>query len=284
MKNNKNDRRKESGRKPPRHRAEQNRQKSKSSAPTTRAKLNIDLFGKHAVAEAWINPARHIHNLYITQNTLDDFDEALKIAHDRKLQRPVPKIVEKSTLDGALSAGSVHQGIALSCKPLEYIDLDDIIRAEQVKETGEKSVILMLDQVTDPHNVGAIIRSACAFGAAGMVMQNKHAPELTGVLAKTACGGVEHLSVAYETNLTRSLETLQAAGYFAVGLDEHDNQTLSNIPDYAKLVLVCGAEGTGLRRLVREQCDIIARLPTAGPVASLNVSNAAAVALYAVLK
>ncbi len=252
----------------------------KDRSPQKRAGANIDLFGVHAVVEAWTNPKRHIHALYITNNALDGFDEALKIAHDRGLKRPSPQIVDKSMLDNATPTGSVHQGIGLSCQNLEGVDIDDIIRAE---ETKDKSVILMLDQVTDPHNVGAIIRSACAFGAAGMVMQKKHAPDLKGVLAKTACGGVEHLPVAYETNLTRSLETLQAAGYFAVGLDERGEQTLAQLPACLKTVLVLGAEGDGIRRLVREQCDVLTRLPTHEPIASLNVSNAAAVALYSVV-
>lgn len=242
-------------------------------------KVKIDLFGTHAVTEAWTNPQRHIHALYITENALDSFDEALKKAHDRGLKRPAPQIVDKAALDHSTPPGSVHQGIGLNCQALEETDIHDIIRAEDPKE---RSVLVMLDQVTDPHNVGAIIRSACAFGAGGMILQRKHAPELTGVLAKTACGGVEHLPVAYETNLTRSLETLQKAGYFAVGLDERGEQTMSQLPHYPKTVLVLGAEGDGLRRLVREQCDILAQLPTAGPISSLNVSNAAAVALYAV--
>jgi len=235
----------------------------------------------HAVTEAWTNPKRHIHALYITDKAMDGFDEPLKTAHDNGLKRPDPTIIDKNALDGALPQGSVHQGIGLTCQPLEEIDLGDIIRAEEAKD---RSVIVMLDQVTDPHNVGAIIRSASAFGASGMIMQRKHAPELKGVLAKTACGGAEHLPVAYETNLTRSIEALQEAGYFAIGLCEHTQESVSKLNEYPKLVLVLGAEGDGLRRLVREQCDLLVRLPTAPPIASLNVSNAAAVALFAAMK
>lgn len=247
--------------------------------PEKAGKVKIDLFGIHAVTEAWTNPKRHIHGLFITQNALDGFDDALKKAHDLGLTRPAPEIVNKEMLDSSTPPGSVHQGMGLNCQALEEIDIHDIIRAN---ENNDRVVLVMLDQVTDPHNVGAIIRSACAFGSDGMIMQRKHAPDLKGVLAKTACGGVEHLPVAYETNLTRSLEALQEAGYFAVGLDERGENTIQTLPDYQKLVLVLGAEGDGLRRLVREQCDVLARLPTAGPIASLNVSNAAAVALYAV--
>ena len=183
-------------------------------------------------------------------------------------------------LDGSTPSGSVHQGIALNCQALDEIDIHDIIRAEEAKD---HSILIMLDQVTDPHNVGAIIRSSCVFGAGAMILQRKHAPELTGVLAKTACGGVEHLPVAYETNLTRSIEALQEVGYFAIGLAEEGETELQSLSaEYPKLVLVLGAEGDGLRRLVRQQCDLLSRLPTTGPISSLNVSNAAAVALFAV--
>lgn len=246
-----------------------------------RNQANITLYGTHAVTEAWINPKRHIHELFITDKALDGFDAALRKAQSMGLKRPSPTIVDKSVLDQSTATGSVHQGIGLNCQNLDETDIHDFIRAS---ETQERSVLVMLDQVTDPHNVGAIIRSACVFGAAGMIMQKKHAPELTGVLAKTACGGVEHVPVAYETNLTRSLETLQEAGYFAVGLAEEGDDNLNDFSSHEKLVIVLGAEGDGLRRLVREQCDALTRLSTAGPISSLNVSNAAAVALYAVSK
>ena len=254
-----------------------NHDKAQKSAKT--GKVKVDLFGTHAVTEAWLNPQRHIHALYVTDKALDGFDEALKKAHDRGLKRPAPQVVDKAMLDQSTGPGSVHQGIALNCQALEETDIHNFIRADDGKE---RSLLIMLDQVTDPHNVGAIIRSACAFGVSGMILQRKHAPDLTGVLAKTACGGIEHLPVAYETNLTRSIETLQQAGYFAIGLAEEGEQEIVQLPDYPKLVLVLGAEGDGLRRLVREQCDVLTRLPTAGPIESLNVSNAAAVALYAV--
>lgn len=264
------------------HNRGQKRQDTRSnrSKNEPKSRLKIDLFGMHAVAEAWVNPKRHIHALYITDKAMDGFDEALKTAHDLGLKRPDPTMIEKSALDQSLSQGSVHQGIGLTCQALEEIDLGDIIRLEEPKE---RSVLVMLDQVTDPHNVGAIIRSASAFGAGGMIMQSKHAPELKGVLAKTACGGVEHLPVAYETNLNRTIEALQEAGYFAIGLCEHTEESVSKLNEYPKLVLVLGAEGDGLRRMIREHCDLLVRLPTAPPIASLNVSNAAAVALFAAL-
>ena len=258
---------------------DKSRSRKQDRNQSAKPKFKVDLYGMHAVSAAWVNPKRHIHDLYITEKALEDFDEALTKAHDMGLKRPSPQIIEKAALDNAASKGAVHQGIGLNTQTLEEVDIDDIIRAESMKE---RSVLIMLDQVTDPHNVGAIIRSSCAFGAGAMILQRKHAPELTGVLAKIACGGVEHLPVAYETNLTGSIEALQEAGYFAIGLAEEGELKISELSGHQKLVLVLGAEGDGLRRLVRKQCDALVSLPTAGPISSLNVSNAAAVVLYAV--
>ncbi|MEM6811137.1 MAG: 23S rRNA (guanosine(2251)-2'-O)-methyltransferase RlmB [Pseudomonadota bacterium] len=251
---------------------------SKRSQNNTSKKVKIDLFGMHAVREAFLNPKRHVHEIYLTESARDGFQDALNQAQKEGLKRPSPQIIEKSVLDNSCPPGSVHQGIALNCQDLEELSIEDIIRAEDAKE---KSVLIMLDQVTDPHNVGAIIRSACAFGAAALILQSKHAPALKGVLAKTACGAAEHLPVIYETNLTRTLEKLQDAGYFVYGLDERGHETIDQCSMAPKTVLALGAEGDGLRRLVREQCDQLVRLPTQEPILSLNVSNAAAVALYA---
>lgn len=239
-------------------------------APTQ--KLKIDLFGAHAVTEAWRNPQRFVHALYITDSALENFP--MKSG----AKRPAPTIVTKEQLDKALPPGTVHQGIALNCQPLDEVSVSDLIVANADKP---RSVLVMLDQVTDPHNVGAIARSASAFGADGLILQRKHAPEPTGILAKIACGAVDHLPFAYETNLSRTLETLQEAGYTVIGLDEHAPQSFNDLPKYEKTVLVLGNEGDGMRRLVKEHCDVLVTLPTGGAIASLNVSNAAAVALYA---
>lgn len=237
-------------------------------------RLKADLFGMHAVREAWANPKRYVHNLYITERAMKEFEPYLKT----EAKRPDPVIVTKDELDKIFSAGTVHQGIALSCQPLAEASITDII----IKGTQKpRSVVVMLDQVTDPHNIGAILRSACAFGADGVVMQSKHAPEMVGVLAKTACGAMEHIDVAYETNLSRALEKLQENHYTVIGLDEHSPKTFSQLPKYERVVIVLGAEGPGIRRLIREHCDVLVTLPTQKPINSLNVSNAAAVALYA---
>ena len=257
------------------------------------------LYGFHAVREAWLNPQRTVFALYLTEESKKEFEPVLAQARGKGLRRPGPQVVDKKQLDKMLPPGAVHQGLGLSTTPLDDIFIQDfIIKAQQQNRT----VLLMLDQVTDPHNVGAILRSACAFGADGVIMQRKHAPEIEGVLAKTACGGVEHVPVAFETNLSRAIEELKENGFFVYGLDEAGYKTIGDIgfkpkaPAHdgkdllkpspqidlsEKILLVLGSEGYGIRRLVKENCDELVRLPTTGAIASLNVSNAAAVALYA---
>ncbi|AEP10529.1 23S rRNA (guanosine(2251)-2'-O)-methyltransferase RlmB [Micavibrio aeruginosavorus] len=239
-----------------------------------------NLYGMHAVRAAWLNPNRNIHALYLSEAAMETFAPVLEEAAKAGLNRPEPLAVSKDDMDRLFPPGAVHQGIALACGQLEDVSVEDLIISGNAKE---RSVIVMLDQVTDPHNVGAILRSASAFGATGVVMQKMHAPELIGVLAKTACGAVDHLDVAYETNLSRTLEKLKEDGYVTIGMDERGEKTIAELDRPEKCVIVLGAEGPGMRRLVRENCDVLVRLPTHEPIASLNVSNAAAVALYAML-
>lgn len=240
-----------------------------------------NLFGQHAVREAWLNPKRSIHALYLSEDAAKIFESW----PSPKAERPMPIAVQKEDLDRMLrrkdDGTAVHQGFALSAAPLEEAFVQDLISFGAARA---RSIILMLDQVTDPHNVGAILRSACAFGASGVVMQKRHAPELEGIVAKTASGAADHLPVAYETNLSRALEELKEAGYVVIGLDEHAPKTLSELVVPNRAVLVLGNEGEGMRRLVREHCDHLVTLPTQKPINSLNVSNAAAVALYALVR
>jgi len=233
------------------------------------------LWGVHAVTEAWKNPARTIRALYVTEQALAEFMPVMSAHRDA---RPHPTVVERRDIDDILPQGAVHQGIAVDADALEEIFVQDLIIRVADRP---RSVMVVLDQVTDPHNVGAVMRSACAFGADGLIMQSRHAPEVNGVLAKAASGAAEHMPVAYETNLSRAVNHLQEAGYTAVALDERGDVSLAGYAFPAKTVLVLGAEGKGLRQGLRENCDVVARLPTGGPVGSLNVSNAAAVSLYA---
>ena len=243
-----------------------------------------DLYGMHAVREAWLNSERNISKLYVSDGALASFEDDILIAKKKNLTRPEPTIIDKHDLDSALHKGAVHQGIAICCSALPELDEQDLIIRASNKGT---SFLAILDQVTDPHNVGAILRSASAFGLDGVIMQKKHAPILDGVLAKTACGAVDHIPVAQATNLARTVRALQDEGFFVIGLDEHSDEVIGsthNANSHDKLCVILGSEGDGIRRLVKENCDILATLPTGGAIASLNVSNAAAVAFYALMK
>lgn len=241
-------------------------------------KLKLNLFGFHAVQAAWLNPKRHVHALYMTEAAAREFEG--RLPKELQNKRPASTVVAKEDIDRSLPPGTVHQGIALSCQPLEEISVQDLIIKAKDKQN---SVLLILDQVTDPHNIGAILRSACAFGADGMILQSRHAPEADGILAKTACGALEHVPIAYETNLSRTMELLQDKGYFIFGLDER-GEDIGTANLSGKSVLVLGAEGPGMRPNIKEHCDSLIRLPMQGPMPSINVSNAAAVALYAITK
>ena len=232
------------------------------------------LYGTHAVREAWCNPDRDIQQLLITASALKSFEHIIN--KTKHLSRPAPTVLDKDKLDDLMPRGSVHQGIGVVCSDLPEMDIQSLI----IRNHDQDNVcLLMLDQVTDPHNVGAILRSAEALGANGLIMQRKHAPDLGGVLAKTACGALEHMPVTFETNLSRTLETLKDAGYFVYGLDER-GENIKTMKSGGKTVLILGAEGPGMRRLIKENCDTLLKIPMNGTTESLNVSNAAAIALY----
>ena len=181
--------------------------------------------------------------------------------------------LEPGALRDILPAGAIHQGVALKTPPVEPVAIDEL-------GALASGVILMLDQITDPQNVGAIFRSAAALGARGVILQDRHAPALSGALAKAAAGGIDALPHARVVNLSRALERLTEMGWRAVGLDGSAKETLAEALDTRPTVLVLGSEGEGLRRLVAEHCDALARIPMPGGFESLNVSAAAAIALY----
>jgi 23S rRNA (guanosine2251-2'-O)-methyltransferase len=225
------------------------------------------IWGWHAVQAALANPDREAPlRLLATPERA------------RQLEGLVAGRVRVETADNqaiaqSLPQGAVHQGVALRPGALPETGLEDFVAAPG-------AVLLMLDQVTDPQNVGAILRSAAAFGAAGVVLQDRHAPKLAGALAKAAAGAIDKLPVARVVNLSRALETLTDIGWRAVGLTGEAERDLSDVLDRSPVVLVLGSEGEGLRRLVAEHCDDLARIPMPGGFESLNVSAAAAVALY----
>lgn len=235
------------------------------------------LCGLHAVAEAWANPERSVLALRATETGMEALQPAFARAREAGLDRPKPQLVERKALDGLFPPGTVHQGAAIEVQPLPPVSLDDLGRMAEVRGT---LTVLALDQVTDPHNIGAILRSAAAFGAAGVVVTDRHTPEVTAALAKTASGAVEHVPMVRVTNLARALGALGEWGFRRIGLAEEGAVPLADAPVAERVCLVLGAEGEGLRKLTRETCDALVALPTDGPIASLNVSNAAAVALY----
>lgn len=261
----------------PRPAARPRREERRSDNGPRPPRMSLDLYGVHAVREAILNPARIVASVYATEDQAEMVDDWVQTARRAGIKRPDVMMPPRVAFDAACPLGAVHQGVGIECDPMPETDLDDVLRGLPVEAPG---LIVLLDQVTDPHNFGAILRSSCAFGAVAVVVQKRHAPDLNALIAKTACGAVEHVPICYETNLSRSIEALKEAGFTVLGLDERGAVALPDVAPPARSVLVLGAEGPGLRRLIREGCDQLVRLPTRAPIASLNVSNAAAVALY----
>jgi 23S rRNA (guanosine2251-2'-O)-methyltransferase len=201
---------------------------------------------------------------------------------ERRDDRDPLQILDRAAFDRLLPEGAVHQGWALEVDPLPEADLDDVLRAAEVAQG--RSIVLVLDQVSDPHNVGAILRSAAAFGALAVIIGEHGAPPATGVLAKAASGALDTVPLVRAVNLARALGKLKEGGFWCCGLDETAPASLASLDLGPRVALVLGSEGTGLRRLVRERCDYLARLPTRPMLPSLNVSNAAAVALYELMR
>ena len=244
--------------------------------PTTKSNDNeLWLFGKHAVLAALENPMRKIKRLMVTKRSHDQYQNTLTEIHlnHRMLN---PEIAAIDVFEKFLPTDAVHQGIALLTAPLPDNHLDDscLILDKQ------KNLVLVLDQVTDPHNVGAIIRSAAAFGAKAIITTDRHAPPESGTLAKSASGALEILPWVRVTNLSRALEQLAEMGYWRIGLDGHAKTDIRQADLGDNIALVMGAEGKGIRKGTADHCDGLVKLPIKRTVESLNVSNAAAVALY----
>lgn len=228
------------------------------------------LYGFHAVIAALQNPARRPQRLVMTRSAETELaTQGLSLGQGLPLQ---PEFAGGDEISALLPPGAVHQGIALKVSPLPDLTLDEACEGT--------TRIVVLDQVTDPHNFGAILRSAAVFGAGALVATERNSPPLGGVLAKAASGGLERVKIAKVTNLVRALDELKDLGFEVIGLDGEGEVSLPDFKTGPKVALVLGAEGAGLRRLTREHCDILARLPASGEMKSLNVSNAAAVALY----
>jgi 23S rRNA (guanosine2251-2'-O)-methyltransferase len=223
------------------------------------------LYGWHTVAAALNNPQRKIRKLLLTENA------ARRLADENIDTRVEPEIVRPSLIDARLGPDAVHQGLLAEADPLESPELDRL---------AQQGIVLVLDQITDPHNVGAIMRSAAAFAVKAIVTTARHSPEATGVLAKSASGALELVPLVTVQNLARALTVLNDVGFMTVGLDSEGRENLGAVALRQPLALVLGAEGKGLRQLTRETCSVVARLDMPGEIKSLNVSNAAVLALY----
>lgn len=238
----------------------------KKRPPHNDAEGPVYLYGLHTVRAALDNPRRAKRILLATPNGLNRLREGGDV--------PDIEIVEKTPrdLDKLLGPDAVHQGVVLEVDPVNRFSLDDL---------PNPTLLVVLDQVTDPHNVGAILRTACAFGADAVLTTARYAPRETGVLAKSASGALDMIPLVEVRNLGEALETLKSRGVMCLGFDSEADDPLKPLPPGGKLAIVLGAEGKGLRQKTRSLCDMMVRLDMRGPIKSLNVSNAAAIALFA---
>lgn len=251
--------------------------------------MTLYLYGMHACVAALQNSNRTIEKIFVTDKELlqkSPFVEffqsstASYLKQDQKVAKGVNQksvqYLTKDELSKMLPSGAVHQGIALRVQPLPFYDLSDFLH----DNINSQQIIIVLDQVSDPHNVGAILRSAAVFGAKALVLTDRNAPKESGALAKTASGALEVVPMVVVKNLSHSLKALKEAGFWCVAFAEEAQQELKEIDLTGKIALVMGAEGDGLRRLTSQNCDFYAKLQSADVFSTLNVSNAAAIALY----
>ena len=253
-------------------RARRRRAKGRPAAPRSRFRLSGPapdgptlLYGWHTVKAALENPRRRIRRLLATEN-------ALRRLADDGVSLPVkPELVRPDVIEARLGPDAVHQGLLAEADPLS---------APHLSELPSEGIVLVLDQITDPHNVGAILRSAAAFAVKAIITTARHSPEATGVLAKSASGALELVPLVTVQNLARGMEELRQRGFLLVGLESGGDSDLADVALRAPLALVFGAEGKGLRQLTKATCDHLSRIDLPGKMKSLNVSNAAALGLY----
>jgi len=226
------------------------------------------LYGLHAVKAALANPHRKVSRAVLSERAAAEVGPKL-------LGRVRHELTDPEAVGKLLPPGSVHQGVALACEPLPRRDLADVL-----VPSGRRRIVLVLDQISDPHNTGAILRSAAAFGVAAVIVQDRHAPPESGALAKAASGALDIVPYVQVVNIARALDELAELGFWRVALTGDGEQNLKDAASGGDVAIVLGSEGTGLRRLVRERCDVSATIPIDAQMESLNVSNAAAIALY----
>jgi 23S rRNA (guanosine2251-2'-O)-methyltransferase len=237
------------------------------------------IYGRHAVAAALNNPERRWYRLAVLTGQEQEAGTLIATAAAARRGNDEPiRVLDRSDFAALLPEGAVHQGLALAVEPLAEPDLEDLLRRAAI--LSGRSVVVVLDQVSDPRNVGAVLRSASAFGALAVVLPVHGSPPVSGALAKAASGALERVPLVRVVNLAHALDRLKEAAFWICGLDETASQTLAALDLGGRAALVLGSEGGGMRRLVRERCDYLARLPTRTQQSTINVSTAAAVALY----
>lgn len=239
------------------------------SAPGRREAGGEWLYGLHAVQAALANPHRKLGRAVLTPRAQETLGSKL-------LSRVQVEIMEPGAIDRLLPPGAVHQGAALQAQPLKSRDLDEILEESH----GTRRIVLVLDQLSDPHNVGAILRTAAAFGVTAVVVQDRHAPPQSGALAKAASGALDLIPYVEVVNIARTLDELAERGFWRIAMAGDGESSLAEAAPTGDVALVLGSEGAGIRRLVREHCEIAAFIPISKTMESLNVSNAAAIALY----
>lgn len=252
--------------------------------PGQRAGAEYWIYGRHPVAAALANPERRWRRLAVLAGQEAEARTlvATAAASCRGRENEPIQVRDRDGLSAILPPGAVHQGFALEVEPLAPPALDDVLR--RAETAAGRSILVALDQVGDPHNVGAVLRSAAAFGASAVLLAAHGAPPVGGALAKAASGALERVALVHVVNLARALDRVKQAQFWVCGLDEAAPQPLAALDLGRRITLVLGSEGRGLRRLVRERCDHLARLPTMEAQPTLNVSNAAAVALYELVR
>lgn len=236
------------------------------------------LYGRHAVLSALANPERQKQKVLCTADLADEIKAACK---KNDINENIIHIVDRREIDRVVSHDAVHQGVILYTKELPSYAVEEIIALADEKEN---CYVLVLDQVTDPQNIGAIIRSCAAFGCLALIIQDKNSPKETGAMAKAAAGTMEILPICRTTNLSRAIGDLKNAGFWAIGLDGKGKENIDQTSKLGKHIIVMGSEGKGMRRLVEENCDIVVRLPISPKVESLNVATAAAITMYEMSK
>ncbi|MBO7556324.1 MAG: 23S rRNA (guanosine(2251)-2'-O)-methyltransferase RlmB [Alphaproteobacteria bacterium] len=229
----------------------------------------VIIYGKHAVLAALANPMRKIHKVFCSP---ENATEMRPVIGNRKLV-----VADRKEFEKLLPLEAVHQGVAATAEALKNVDIDDICAKTENKENCS---LLILDQVTDPQNIGAIVRSCAAFGAEALVVQDKNSPKESGAMLKAAAGTYEKMPVCRVTNISRAVEKLKKAGFWVVGMDGYAKDEIASLQKGGKMAVIMGSEGKGMRRLVSQSCDMLVRLPISPDVESLNVSNAAAIVLY----